>query len=514
MERIILIAAIYSTAYLRQIRQSITTQYFEARTARLLVTWVLEYFDKYNRAPGKQIHDIYMDKLKTSNMDEELAAEIEEDLLPGLYKQFKKKGIDVKYLIDISNKYFVERKLKLHVDEIEGLLEKGDIEEAEKSAADFKQIEENVFDIDLSSKEALKRVQIAFEQQGEVLLKYPGVLGEFWNSQMVRGGFVGLMAAEKRGKTFQLIDMALRGTKQGRKVAFFQAGDMTEGQQIRRICINLTRTSDKQKFVGLQYVPVKDCIHNQLDTCDKKIRESNFGIFDESSYAEKGLRDGINFDDLLQAYGENGDYKPCYNCVKYKSQRWGTPWLKEINIPNVLTVEMAQHAITKFYIQSKRSFKLSSHANGTLSVQKIESILNRWEEKDNFVADIIIVDYADLLVGSSGTEFRHSQNEIWKRLRGLSQSKNALVITATQTDASSYERHTLSLKNFSEDKRKYAHVTGMYGLNQDKEGREKKIGMLRINELVVREDEFDIKRQVVVLQKLAQGRPFLTSYWY
>jgi hypothetical protein len=83
----------------------------------------------------------------------------------------------------------------------------------------------------------------------------------------------------------------------------------------------------------------------------------------------------------------------------------------------------------------------------------------------------------------------------------------------TQADAASYEKNSLGLSNFSEDKRKYGHVTAMYGLNQDVDGREKKIGIMRINEIVVREGEFDTSSQIHVLQNLRRGRPFLYSYY-
>jgi len=82
----------------------------------------------------------------------------------------------------------------------------------------------------------------------------------------------------------------------------------------------------------------------------------------------------------------------------------------------------------------------------------------------------------------------------------------------TQADAKSYETHTLKLSNFSEDKRKYGHCTAFFGLNQDKNGREKKIGLLRINELIAREGRFDAASTVTVLQSLDQGRPFIGSY--
>jgi hypothetical protein len=109
-------------------------------------------------------------------------------------------------------------------------------------------------------------------------------------------------------------------------------------------------------------------------------------------------------------------------------------------------------------------------------------------------------------------EFRHRQDAIWKGLRGISQERHALMVTATQADANSYKQSKLNLSNFSEDKRKFGHVTAMWGLNQDPGGREKQLGIMRINELVVREGLFNSQNDVVILQDLRSGRPFLESF--
>jgi hypothetical protein len=86
---------------------------------------------------------------------------------------------------------------------------------------------------------------------------------------------------------------------------------------------------------------------------------------------------------------------------------------------------------------------------------------------------------------------------------------HCLVITATQAAASSYDHATQRLSDFSEDKRKYAHCTAMYGLNQTDQ--EKKIGLMRLNELVVREGDYDRSTTISVLQRLQMGRVFLGS---
>jgi hypothetical protein len=53
----------------------------------------------------------------------------------------------------------------------------------------------------------------------------------------------------------------------------------------------------------------------------------------------------------------------------------------------------------------------------------------------------------------------------------------------------------------------------MFGLNQDTKFREKKIGLMRINELVIREGEFITSNEITVVQNLKRGRPFIGSYW-
>ena len=160
---------------------------------------------------------------------------------------------------------------------------------------------------------------------------------------------------------------------------------------------------------------------------------------------------------------------------------------------------------------SDDTFKLSTHPNSTLNINKIRSILDKWEEREGFVPDVILIDYADILAPErNNIEFRHQQNESWKAMRALSQERHACVLTVTQAAATSYGKANLDLSDFSEDKRKYAHVTGMFVLNQTPE--EKRSGIIRFGALMVREDAFDINHNVHVLQCLQIGRPYISSY--
>lgn len=514
IERQIITGLIVSSDYLRSIRNIWDVSLIESNLAKRISLWCWEYFEKYNKAPGKDIQNIYYTKLKETKIPDDLAKDIE-DVLSGLSDENESTNFNLTYLVDETRKYFTNRRLEQHIATIKGHLSADKLDSAEQTACNYKPLrggDKN--DLDISDEETLNRIENAFITTKNHVVSYPGILGTFWNDQMVRGGLVAFLAPEKRGKTYLMIDMAIRTCKQGNKVAFFQAGDLTEGSFLKRICIYLAQKSDREKYCTEHYQPVADCVKNQVNDCKLDDRTCHTGVFEDRN--EKEVRNELQLDNIIEAFENNQKYKPCTNCDLYKDpkRRLGTTWLKRICKTEPLTMKEAKKLVNDFFVIRKRVFRLSTHANNTLSVSQIRTHLDIWEKEDGFIPDLIIIDYADLLVAETNKEYRHQQNEIWKGLRRLSQEKGQpLVVTATQSDADSYDKDRLRLSNFSEDKRKYGHVTAFYGLNQDPKGREKRIGILRINELLLREDDFDTSREVNVLQNLRRGRPVLGSYW-
>lgn len=511
IERHIIINLITSTEFNQRLQDLWNPTLFESGTAKRISSWCAEYFQKYNKAPGKALEPIFYEKAK--RLPKDIAEEIEEEILPSLSEQYEsEQDFNLEYAVDQALLYFTDRRLLIHASEIKALVETNQSIEAEAKASTYISLKKNVHSwIDLSDGDNVKlKIEQAFSSAGECLIEFPKALGDFWNDQLTRGAFVAFLAPEKRGKTFLLMELAIRACKQRRKVAFFQAGDMSEEEQLKRICIYLTKKSNKEKYAGVMFEPVADCIWNQTNKCNQKERECDFGIF--PGKPEHYLKKEIPFDEIKQAFEDNPDYRPCTNCALLNEKRLGTVWLSKVDVGNPLTVEEAQKAIDTFFVKYKRAFKLSTHPAGTLTVKQSEAIMDIWEKEDGFVPDVILYDYPDIMEDNT-KEFRHKQNEIWKSLRGVSQKKKALVIVVTQADAESYKKNSLGLSNFSEDKRKFGHVTAMYGLNQDPGGREKELGVMRINEIVVREGAFNTNHQVHVLQNLKRGRPILTSYW-
>ena len=520
IERKIIIGLIVSTEYLKRIRPIWDVMLLESSTAKLLANWAIEYYDKYKVASNKNFETIFYQKLD-EGLDKDIAEEIEEDILPDLSEE-SQSDFNFDYLIDETTIYLKSRQLSKLSGQIGNLIENESgkeserIKEAEQIAKDFKPVSTKVDEsLDLSKPESLERVRKAYAEASEPLIKWPKQLGEFWNHQFVAGGFISFLAPEKRGKTFILLEIIMRALRQGRKVAFFQAGDMNEAEQIKRICTYLLKKSHLEKYCQPHYEVVRDCILNQQDLCERPERECDFGIFSDKEKDEIQL---LEKDELIEAYKDIPEYESCYNCKDYDRRKLGTPWIKYNKEENPSTIIEVEKAVKDFFQKYNRQFKMSTHASGTLSFDDINRIQDRWESQEGFVADVVLSDYMDIMRSTSlSKNDRNRENQKWIDARQLSQTKRGgvlpLFISPTQADAAAYRTYRLKLDNFSEDKRKYGHVTAMYGLNQDPLGREKKLRLLRINEMSIREGDFSNDNEVTLLMNLFKGRPYRQAYF-
>src|SRR4030042_4183377 len=90
IERKIIIGLITSTEYLKLIQKIWNIELLESPTAKRLAIWCWEYFDKYQKAPKKDIEMIFFSKLKSGKLPKDIADEIQEDILPGLSQEYAK----------------------------------------------------------------------------------------------------------------------------------------------------------------------------------------------------------------------------------------------------------------------------------------------------------------------------------------------------------------------------------------------------------------------------------------
>lgn len=143
-------------------------------------------------------------------------------------------------------------------------------------------------------------------------------------------------------------------------------------------------------------------------------------------------------------------------------------------------------------------FRLSCHPNSTLGVDDVSGTVQGWA-REGWVADLVVLDYADILAPPRVTDPLEQIDLVWKRMRRLSQELHCLVLTATQSNAAAYKRQKgmLTRAHFSGRKTKLAHVNGMVGINQTPE--EKSEGSVRLNWVVRRQGRYSERRTVKVV---------------
>ena len=62
IERLIIVGLINSTEFAQQIRPLWDSAFIISTNLQRISTWCIEYYDQYQKAPGRTIEDIYFDK--------------------------------------------------------------------------------------------------------------------------------------------------------------------------------------------------------------------------------------------------------------------------------------------------------------------------------------------------------------------------------------------------------------------------------------------------------------------
>lgn len=304
----------------------------------------------------------------------------------------------------------------------------------------------------------------AFSRETDDIVHYEGALGKFFRNSLKRGRFVAFMGPEKSTKSYHLQNLAYLALTQRRRVAFFEVGDMTEEEVKTRLYVRAARHPD----------------------------ESPTGKWPCT----------IRYPTAIHAPAE--DDQGGIATADFEDRQFDQP------LDGALAWEVCEKLMKNRVKSKNQYFWLSCHPAGTIGIPGIRSILEGWELQDGWTPDVVFIDYADLLESSDKRADRRDQiNDVWKEMRALSMSLNCLLVTATQADADSYEKRTLSRRNFSEDKRKLAHVTGMVGINMLAE--EKENDVARLNWIVRRKGKYSSRRCVHVASCLALANPCVVS---
>ena len=87
----------------------------------------------------------------------------------------------------------------------------------------------------------------------------------------------------------------------------------------------------------------------------------------------------------------------------------------------------------------------------TATVSDLQTEVELLRQRENFIPDVIIIDYADLIKPDSHDAKRHQLDDIWEELRAWGQTDSALIITASQTNRLSADAQYMKATHVAED---------------------------------------------------------------
>lgn len=424
---------------------------FGSRWENLVAGWCVAHYEKYRKAPGRAVES-YFDAWAAKKSRDKDAVDLVEAFLQSLSDRFAgaKQAPASEYLLDLAARHFDEVRVRNLREELEGDLGDGDLEAAKDRIRKFSGVGVGQkAGMDLYQDE--EPILAAFEDDGDNVFKWgQPALDNFFAGALEREAFIAFQAVEKRGKSFWLQEVAWAASQGGADVAFFETGDQSQRQILRRIAA---------RAAGRPFRP------------DKRVQVP-----------------------VSMQPGEPPR-------VEYETR----------SFPDKMTGDEARRAVRR---AGKRSgvgrLKLSVHPNTSISVEGISGVLSDWERTEAFVPSVVVVDYADVMAPMSKKDDDRAEiNDTWKALRRLSQEAHCLLVVATQAKAEAAEAITLTRKHFANDKRKYGHVTGMVGINQT-EG-EKAAGVFRLNWILGRDLDFPESTCVYTAGCLPLANPCILS---
>jgi len=490
VEKKIATAGIVSTEFCREVYRMYKPEYIQSEYVRTVLSWVLDYYERYHHAPGKQIQDIF-------NSEKEELGEENKDIvasfLSRISEEYEQQGsFNYQYVLDQAQEYFRKQSLYLLFERGLGLIASGKVDIAENQVVNYGKISNIVGNwVDPLDP---KRVKEVLSREKESLLSLPGRAGELIGD-LERTWFVSFMGPMKRGKSYWLQEIAIQALFSGLKVLFVSLEmslEMMEERIYRRIA---GIPSHKNRIL----FPILDCLENQDGSCKRKNRISDSNIL---------TKDG----DVLDSFDSGVSHTVCAVCRNEKYFKPSVWWIQSDEFDVSKSKKLIEEKISRFTKVFKRKMRLVSYPAFTASVDDLERELDNLEYMEGVVPDVIVVDYADILSPSSrGLSERGVIDDIWKNLKKLAAIKHCVVFTASQSNRSSISKKNLSEVDTAEDIRKIAHVDVMIGINQTPQ--EKIKGICRLGLVAHRHKFFNQEKQVLVFQQLEVGHPLLDSEW-
>ncbi len=425
--------------------------YFDIDYSRVIVSWVSDYYKKFKIAPKKDVTSIYKSRC------DEIQDEALKDLIYNYLKNIAESEININnedYLVDRGKDFIDYKALQEYTENLQACLDTRDMAKARKVQQDYKKINTTeVNEVSLLSLECADRIARALSASKEILFTLPENMNKVFGN-IHREDFIAVLAPPKRGKSFMLQYIAIQALMQRLNVV----------------------------YVSMEM---------NIDEVVQRLWKTLFGT--KSGLVSEGLYESCRF---IECPDEEGKYHSELIDVNVKTT----------DVGDIKTYQKQLKAMTQY----QGNLRILSYPRFNASV---ETICNRVEElaKDGFVADVVIIDYADITTPiGGGSELRNQLDEIWKYLGGFAMKFHCAMITASQTNRSGLSANVVGGETIGENFKKLAHITSMVSLEQTPKMRKEHI--MRIRNIAVRNDEVEetcVFPQCLKVGQFVFGEPIL-----
>jgi replicative DNA helicase len=489
IERKIITGMVVSTEYLREIKPIYKSDSLFLPFSKTIASWCLEYFNHYQTAPGRQIQEIYHDKLKLDLDNTE--AKLIEEFLSGLSDEYENQELfNVSYLLDQTLEHFRLQSLKAINDRLKQAIDNNLVDDGEAIIKDYHRIARpEVIGINPFSDEGLSLVWD--KRDKDILFKLPGDLGDRLG-YFEREQLVGVLGEQGAGKSFWLQFIAQCSVRAGLNTLIFTF-ELSKRQYINRILHNITALP---KESGNILLPVFDCARNQDNSCNRKIRVCEVGLQDKEG-------------NLPDKEDTPKRYKPCTECRETKNFEQTVWYYTERRRRRSETSDAKQIKTENNLLRGKKLIVLQ-YPSKTKKVSDLKPILYNLEHYQNFNPDVIIIDFADKMLPESKGDFRLQLGEMWELLKSLAQERHCAVFTASQSNTLRTGKR-IGQGSWAEDISKAGSIDDGFAIYQTAE--QKEDGILEVTQLKKRDDEFSTLRRITVLENRQIGRVYLDSYY-
>jgi len=501
IEDLIITGMIIDTPFLQKISRAALPEYFETDVSKILVRWIREYFfTNKNTAPQEELMDIF--QLNEQDLDADESKTVR-TFLKKINKEYEGREFNSEYVIPKALRYLEGNAYRYKIKLIERELKKGGVEKAKDI---FNGTSKEIFD-QVTTWKSLSDNELLNSWWGEIkypAMRFSGALGQYMPN-IERGRFYAMFGPAKRGKSFWLLEWAYQGAFDGLNTVVFSL-EMNATELDQRWKEKITGKSIMNKKVDTFNIPVLDCIHNQKNKCQiPECKSPGTCVFTGN------LRD---------SWVDHPEHKPCTHCKGLDDNLFvPSYWMIQEKIPRLSLKEAkdTQRQLDEHIGENR--VRIISFPITSATVADLEKALEELALHEKFIADLIVIDYADILKEDVKLgEKRHRVGDNWQQLSRMAKTRNAIVVTASQGNRGSAKKNRLDVDDVAEDFSKIMTIDGIFAINEvnfdqaDKWQIDHNWQVQRIETIALRYGKFIPGLQCVTFNDLARGQIYMDGF--